>query len=99
MVGLARIDILREFEKKFPGYQAAVDSLSAGDKLVVTDYLYTPAYEYPAGTVLELIEPTIEAPHGSIWPPHNWVVKCPHQTSVWSNIFVAVAQGILKKDG
>lgn len=50
---------------------------------------------YPKGCTLDLIERTEDAPHGYSSSLGNWVVVCPFQTSVWSNIEGMIAEGEL----
>lgn len=72
--------------------------LQAGQKYKFTSPMYNPVgLTYNPGDELELIEPTEDAPHGHKSPLGNWVVKCPHQISVWSSVWLLVDQGYLVK--
>lgn len=94
---------LDKLEIMFPGYKQAVDDLKAGDKLEVQRGFTTAAGKaYYRGNVITLLEPTQQAPFGTVLEPHNWVVICPHwqppaPQSVWSNIYLGVAIGLMKK--
>jgi hypothetical protein len=70
----------------------------AGDVLVVEKTFKTPAgYIYQVGTRLRLIERTQDAPFGMLSSLGNWVVECPFQKSVWTNIELMIAEGTLSK--
>jgi len=68
----------------------------AGDVLVVEKPLVTQAgYFYQVGSRLRLIERTQDAPFGLLSSLGNWVVECPFQKSVWTNIELMIAEGTL----
>jgi hypothetical protein len=74
-----------------------ISPLQPGTKLEVVIPFYTLAgKDYTPGMILELVEPTTKFPHGFKSPLGNWIVKCPHMTSVWSSIWLGVEQGVLK---
>lgn len=71
-----------------------------GDKLRLNISFVTPGnLSYAVGDVLELIEPTLDAPFG--WKSRicNWHVKCKHHPngSVWSMIWAALEHGYMEK--
>jgi len=68
----------------------------AGDVLVVEKPFRTLAgYVYQVGSRLRLIERTLDAPFGLLSSLGNWVVECPFQESVWTNIELMIAEGTL----
>jgi hypothetical protein len=68
----------------------------AGDVLVVEKAFRTKAgYVYHVGSKLRLIERTQDAPYGLLSSLGNWVVECPFQESVWTNIELMIAEGTL----
>lgn len=50
---------------------------------------------YQPGDTLEIIGRTVDAPHGLTSSLGNLRVKCKYFTSVWTNIEMAIAEGIL----
>jgi len=71
----------------------------AGDVLVVEKPFTTKAgYAYQVGSRLRLIERTLDAPFGLLSSLGNWVVECPFQESIWTNIDLMVAEGTLSYD-
>jgi hypothetical protein len=68
----------------------------AGDVLVAEKAFRTKAgYLYQVGSRLRLIERTQDAPYRLLSSLGNWVVECPYQVSVWTNIELMVAEGTL----
>lgn len=68
----------------------------AGDVLVAEKAFRTKAgYNYQVGSKLRLIERTLDAPYGLLSSLGNWVVECPFQESVWTNIELMIAGGTL----
>lgn len=68
----------------------------AGDVLVVERAFRTKAgYNYQVGSRLRIIERTLDAPFGLLSSLGNWVVECPFQKSVWTNIELMIAEGTL----
>jgi hypothetical protein len=51
--------------------------------------------QYRVGDQLELIVRTRNAPHGRLSSLGNWIVRCPHQYSIWSNIEWMIAEGMV----
>jgi hypothetical protein len=71
----------------------------AGDVLVVEKPFRTLAgYDYQVGSRLRLIERTLDAPFRLLSSLGNWVVECPFQKSVWTNIELMIAEGTLSCD-
>lgn len=68
----------------------------AGDVLVFTAPAFTPAFQYHEGDELCLLYETDDHPWELLCSLGNWVVKCQHQTSVWSNIQIGLATGVLR---
>jgi len=71
----------------------------AGDVLMAEKLFRTKAgLVYQVGTRLRLIERTQDAPFGMLSSLGNWVVECPFQVSVWTNIELMIAEGTLSYD-
>jgi len=77
--------------------------LKSGDKLQFTLRVKMPSgIVYEEGDIIELIEPTGQAPFGYQSCLCNWIVKCkafspPQPQSIWSCIWLCVDYGYLKK--
>jgi len=70
------------------------EPLKSGQTLIVLKPFMTLGNRlYQHGDELRLIERTEEAPYGYKSSLGNWVVQCPHTTSVWSNIEAMVQEG------
>lgn len=68
----------------------------AGDVLVCTEDIWTPAAQYLEGDELQLLYETDDHPWELLCSLGNWVVKCKYQTSVWSNIQIGLSVGVLR---
>jgi hypothetical protein len=51
--------------------------------------------QYRVGDQLKLVARTYSAPHGRLSSLGNWIVRCPHQLSIWSNIEWMIAEGMV----
>ena len=68
-----------------------------GQTLVVRKLFSTPAmHVYHLYDELELVRRTASAPHGSVSSLGNWVVKDLYLESVWTNIEMMIAEGIVE---
>lgn len=52
--------------------------------------------QYQVGHELKLMHRTQEAPHSRLSSLGNWVVDCGKTISIWTNIELMVAEGIVK---
>jgi hypothetical protein len=86
----------RSLKRSFVELPRPKEDLQPGQVLRVMKPVVTLGnFCYYQGDILELVERTQEAPYGYQSSLGNWVVRCPHQVSVWSNIEAAVAEGEL----
>lgn len=68
-----------------------------GQTYLVRKQLVTRAgFSYFKGDELTLVAKTNESPDGCTSSLGNWLVKCPHQESVWSEIDGMIADGTLE---
>lgn len=68
----------------------------AGQTLrVCTPFRTLANVQYVPGDLLQLIERTAEAPHHRRSTLGNWLVKCKHMESVWTNIEWMLAERTL----
>lgn len=74
-----------------------------GDKYkVICEFWAASGKHYDYGDVLELVEPTGQAPFNFQSAICNWIVKCPHFTPpakecVWSSIWMLIEHRMIER--
>lgn len=70
-----------------------------GQRLIVQQSFITKALKpYQKGDVLQLLHRTENAPHFLLSSLGNWIIRCPHFLSIWSNVEWMMAEGVLVVD-
>ena len=91
---------MKEYTITYDGAQSRSCPAPERDVIPGDIYEFTREYatlagvSYDAGDQLEIVDRTTQAPHRRA-SSQNFVVKCKHFTSVWSNIPWAISEGKL----